>query len=1115
MRYYGFKALMAAFIFVALVSCSKDGETGIDQSDKGHISYLPIKDCHVHPLGDDLYFSYTSGEPWELSFVDDKGSTSQPSWIEVETVKGKSGTTQIHMTVESWYDETTELGSRSCKFSFTDNYGNSKDSFTIYQKKAVIKVSKDEITMEWKKGNAEFTVESNVEWKADFEGKNKWFSESGNLFGKVSGQLKDDFSMAAKPVEVKLQTNGHNVGEDTKNATIKVVPVKGGEEVKNTTIEKTVSLSQNQLMFYFVDEEGNSLDDGVLDGFDELGYDFLETADKSYYKNRKDSCRRTLKVRLDKNYQFKTDFSNQEGISVEEKSVKDYDKDGRSLDEYSYDVTWNSPNPSTDKEVERTLTMWLEDGGTKIEGTERTIKLVQDKYVFKLADGKTEYRKEDFANTGESDSFALVTTGPWELRDSKNKPVKNLSALPDQWLKLTDQSYESKLNGDGNQTVMVVVEDQNLCFEDDNTHNFTGYSICSTLNDLSIPLTVKQEPFKFEASFDDGSDTKVIPRWGRNEDKVKITSSGPWRIEIEEDWLSPETEDGDSGAAEVVLAAEEYNDLSIDGERTAEIKVVSVAHEVGGKPFDCKLTFKQESLRVNLKEVNDRNKDWEPEVWEAYKGDKSGNELNNDQEFYMNISAPWTFEADSDSKWIKLYRKTDGQEISGDDGRNNYIYCVRVGPNAGKDKRTGSFQIVADLGGSQMPLRYDVEQNGFEFIVSDKDGNPIKGDTSYDVAVVNSDEYPFDIFATGNAPVAVSVSDSAEMLSKDNEDIGYGKFQWKVQPTDNVSNTKTRSSTVTFSSEISGESVTVKFSQGKYHWKPSAFSPDWPEEEIDELAEDTYTMAMQSSQKPCLEPSLIDNLDYEISENESSPISFILKIMTKKNYSTKPNQMKFKIVSYKNKFYTNDYTINQRGYHFKVQAVGLDGVTFGPLEDIDKKITAYCSEDIQTDGMSGLITLDEPQSQTDNLRDIERIINIAAVPKNYSNEPQEYSFLIHSISSHMNKEELEKKITFKRSRYEFDTSVLPENGSTTDIPAAPAPTTYKIKCSGELMSENASVSDNGDGTWTLTVSLPENKSESPVSTTVKVFTADSKIYTAAEWQVHTFTLNQAAAEKAE
>lgn len=1126
MRKIVLKVFSVVFLGITIFSCEKDREQSLNS---GEVSYLPIEDCDIHPLGDTLYLSYTSGVDWMMRVR--SSNTGSSTWVTARPNRSAqssgyyaAGTTEIMLVVSPYYDkdgDRTNLSERLCAISFLDSEGHVLDNFNITQQKAVIEISQDELTLPWKQGGTSFTVTSNVQWKAEVIGGEDEFTitENGN---KIMGKLTQGFRFSdAEDVTVRFVSNSHNMSSDhtSKGADIKIVPIKTKDGAGQTmtlpeelskAVGDTVSVKQNYLIFDVVDEAGNAIDE--LSGFNELGYDFVSSNEN--YLQLVNDCIKTYYVKLESGYAFMDNSAEISGIKKDSMPAPSDNEDGREISFVKNFVTWRDPSNTNDNEISRELKVWIVDeSGQKIEGTEKTLVLNQDPYVFSLEEGGVpveEYSKV-IKNLGDTLVFSIQTTGPWELRKDGVKVDKT-----PEWIRFVEEKGSGnsmyKLNGDGSALINLQVQDQNLYFSDDNRNVFQGYEFCSCLNNLSVPVSAIQEPFVFDVQYmqDDNSDLMTVSRFGTGDNpvSVSITSSGPWKLTLADvqkngEWLHPEVLSGNACQNYVVtLSADRYDEMSTTDFREKELKFVSVLHQDSDIDYDNSdaknLRFKQESLRVAIKKSSSSTEDWTPENWPAYIGDENGNPTLNHQSFYAQISADWTFQTDCD--WIKLYDQS-GMETT--TGGNYATYRVGVSTNSSDQQREGEFKIIVDLGENEMCFNYDVVQEAFEFDVL-YNGNELTEEMVFgfqDVSVIDNNPFSFNIKTTNNAPWTIRVNDASGMFSIDDNIRRCGTTTWSVVPEDNVL-TQDREAELIFTSGVSGQSRKVTFRQDRFIWDVGYYS--WSN--FDEVEQETRSLTLLSSKKPVIKGSAIEWLGKCEVKSGSVENQYIVEIVQQPNYSTSPRTGNVVIVGYEGE-HEEIISLTQREYCFETDINKVLESEYGPLDEIDETVTVQCSGDVRA-SLNGQSLSVSSTIVSGNLRDVEREVDIEMGP-NYSKNPRNCQVEIVSKDT----DKLKSTFAFSQRGYVFNTSDLPAN---MEIPADSFRKDYQVLCSGVLKATGANVTLSGNDVatgankYTVTVEIAENTATTVKEHTIKVYSEDSTLADAS-WQAYTFTLTQAAA----
>ena len=97
MKHIASRSLMTVIIIGALaVSCSKDTQN--EYAGNGGNSVLQISDLDVHPLGDELTFSYMSGSDWHIIV-----NPSDAEWISYQKT-GDKNAAKVRIGVEPCLD---------------------------------------------------------------------------------------------------------------------------------------------------------------------------------------------------------------------------------------------------------------------------------------------------------------------------------------------------------------------------------------------------------------------------------------------------------------------------------------------------------------------------------------------------------------------------------------------------------------------------------------------------------------------------------------------------------------------------------------------------------------------------------------------------------------------------------------------------------------------------------------------------------------------------------------------------------------------------------------------------------------------------------------------------
>ena len=137
---------VCAFAAIALVSCDKDENT--QNIPMENVAYFPIgNDVEIHPLGDDLYVSFTSEVDWRI----DK---SQCDWVDFSKTSGGKGTTELKISVGKYLGEGNQ-SNRSNAVMFKSENGETIQRVNFHQDALYLKVNdSDELvsdcSFDWK-----------------------------------------------------------------------------------------------------------------------------------------------------------------------------------------------------------------------------------------------------------------------------------------------------------------------------------------------------------------------------------------------------------------------------------------------------------------------------------------------------------------------------------------------------------------------------------------------------------------------------------------------------------------------------------------------------------------------------------------------------------------------------------------------------------------------------------------------------------------------------------------------------------------------------------------------------------------------------------------------------
>lgn len=827
MKHIGLKSFLAVIIAGALsVSCTKDKQ---DQYGDDQMSYLPIGDVTVHPLGDVIPVSYTSERDWRVTIDWENSEDEDKNWISM-TNNGSAGTTNLEIKVKPCIQKD-----RSATIKFVSGDDTTLDSFKISQDCAVLDVTDDKLDyiLKWNKSESprEFQVTSNIQWTMSLDNGDDFDITSRND-GSTQGEIKKNFDLT--DVKVSFEAKANNLHRsDVKAAKIIISPVRIGYDGKPAdlgltsteleTLTRTIYVTQENLIFAVEDLLGNQLDASstYLHGFNELGYETKEAYQDEMSTVYDSEFIKEFKVILEDGYEWEDNLDEieREGLIAVERAagnpLPNPQYPDRQEVETTLKLTWMKPNPGN-TEVERDVKFWIVDEkGNPVEGTEITVSANQKPYQFVVDyDGKSdqpEYRQV-IPNIGATVStMTLDTSGPWSLQGD----------LPE-WMNVEPKS------GFGPETISISVEEQNLNFVP-NSYEDGSLLLQSELNQLNIPVNVEQKEFRFNVRYSDSTPSQGISRMDTKSYGIVVTSDGPWTLEMDaydgDEWLEIsgiDRADGGnkvvfSGQAcenlEVLVRASEYKTTSTDPEddRSKVLNFRSSLHsedEWGTEGNHVHmLNFVQQSLRTDVLNV-DRTENFQvPAEFVAYKSSK------NKSDFYVNCSAPWTLHATGSdgnpADWIH-FEDAGGNELIGADGKEYKAVSMVVATNKDKTVRKADVKVVVIVGSESkvIPLG-SFTQDGFVYDVT--------WDTFSILDALNTKVIPVTINTTAEAGWTVTCDDDDGDWFGASKKSGHSNSQISFTPTDNGALDE-RSGDVVITSDVTGEKFIIPFKQKAYEF---------------------------------------------------------------------------------------------------------------------------------------------------------------------------------------------------------------------------------------------------------------------------------------------------------
>ena len=807
--------LAVVFCSFVAVSCTKDKQ---DQYQDGNMTYLPISDIEVHPLGDVISVSYTSEGSWEAVITSD-----ETGWISLDK-SGSAGTTYMEITVDPCLDHD-----RTATISFVRGE-LVLDSFVIVQNKAVIDVTdnKLEYILKWDKSASEreIVVTSNIQWKVSLDNTTN-FSFTSDLSG-IQGAILDEFETKRIPLGFKALSNNLNRSEK-RYAEITIKPVKLDADDKLiefaendpvNSLTKTIRISQDFLIFAVEDNNGNEItsSSSYLKDFSELGNYCRE----NYYSETSELPEtdfvRDFKVTLEEGYRWKDNLADLEREGYVSVSRYEHNPQTNADDAARRDVqtditlTWEKPNQST-APLNKDIRFWIVDeSGKEIDGAEIVIPISQKAYELDFTyDSFTNVSSYDkaVANPGETVRFRLNTNGPWNLTGK----------IPD-WMQVSPQT------GFGDTEITVAVPEQNLEFNP-KSYSDGALAISSPLNELNMPVNVQQKAFRFNVDYKDTTPEIGISRMDTKSYELVVTSDGPWSLELEDvkstgSWLAVYNikaveENGKvkyyGEACEnlsVSVAATEYNTTSTSpaDDRSKMLKFRSTLHSEDDWGTEGnhirKLPFIQQSLRTQILDSNRENDFTVTPSFAAYK--TSGMK----ETFYVNCSAPWKLSATSGNRavdWV-YFEDSDGNVITGGDGKEYMPVTMVVETNTANSDRSAAIKVTVTVGSSSKEI-------SLGSLIQDKFVFDITYDQISEFEALNTASVSINVASTPEAGWTLSCD---EWLKPDTK-AGNGSKSVTLTPEYNSDGSRTGKVKIT--SSVSGVTKEVSFRQAAYEFDNS------------------------------------------------------------------------------------------------------------------------------------------------------------------------------------------------------------------------------------------------------------------------------------------------------
>lgn len=1051
MKYIGQKSLLTLLIIgIIAASCSKDSQNQYGDD----MTYLPISDLVIHPLGDVVFVSYTSESEWIVDVDVDE------DWIHFSSENGVPGTTTLNITV----DPNIDMDRDAVITFWSGDKKKALDSFVVTQKKTVLDISQKQFDLGWKKEDQNFTVESNIQWKIQLNGEKKdKFAVTSHELDKVAGKIEKDF----RPSEevVTFEPNANNLSDEEDEVAITIVPVlvngsgdkfELGEDVKEA-LTTTISISQDYLIFLIND----SREDVTLGGFSELGEKYVEEG-KVYMDEH--VCSQKFTVVSEVDWKFDEAALADVGGRLEEVAEPtDTTIDGRDAKVYTRILHMDEPNPT--REVRPyDLKLWAEEDYEAA----RTVKVEQKPYVLDF-----DAESVSFVNVGETKTLKVNTTGPWKI---ENKP---------EWL-----TVEPSEGVDSCKVMTIKAPERNLGFED-----LTEIlKLTSPLVSFNSELEAKQEAFIFKVTEKEA--LHKMSRLDTTSYEVEINSSGPWELVLEGDdksWLEIpgiQLEDGkylcDHGCDTTIKIKATNPNPNKDRDRDMTCKIRSTLHKESGKNWNGRDIYdfgiKQEKFRFDILTGINEESSLVSQTFSSYSPEK------NTQSFYLACSAPW--EIQSDKEWLKFDKNTG----SGVEYRTITMTAENNVGNERNENRPATVTVWADVDGDgtfEEKRIISVTQNKFIFDVKPEKSENDSFDP-WDAAKMNVDVYTVDgagweVVDVLNAEVKVTTG------------TGNGSFTFK--PTDNGS-LDSRKVEVTVKSTVSPDEKTFTYIQNEYEFDSST-------EKLTGFDEISSKNDGKEVKVTCSGPWALEDVpewleikegDTKVTKGSGNATLSFKTVMN--NVSLTSNEATVQVVSkVEGATHTKNIKVSQNKYTWEVDGMGGKTLSYDELNeqvhDISVKSSGKwkLSFDKKDDDF---FTLNKEEGGPSKISSTDVRLT---VKENYTTAPREVTITLKSEHADENKNgELEDILIVKQEPYEY-------NVPTGDIEfdADGGTKEYAATCSGKLEADSdkdwlhvdirsgklevevdSHTDTKNDRTGTITIKSEHASKNSALKTTIKV-----------------------------
>lgn len=799
---------------LAAASCQKDSQTTANTNGSGNQTFIPLDQLNGHnvnPLGDSFHVSFTSAVAWKAE-ISWSGSSN---WLSLNKTNAGSGTTDIEFTAQPWFDSDKKGEERKATIKFKNQSNELLNSVTLCQRAGYLRVLNsdgsevNECSFIWKADSQKLLVESNVEWEVNFT------DRLGNVIadGDMPSFTKDILNGVnnGKPgesseVTVNLSTNAHNFDTDYNEAHLVFTPVKvdlNAREESKRDYARDISVSQDYLIFVVVEGEGSNLSldyipedafrrDLVLDGFSELGKDFVETGVVSGYEHITTKYFTLIYEESTVNY---NEIPSTDSLGVNVYDVDSRSWNGRDVRCVTFSTTLPKANPECEvKEFEIPLTI---EGMEDEEGASRKVTLVQNPYVWDMSVGKL------LADDNASTMIIINTTGPWTME------VPGLSSW---W-----NTENTEWSGVGSKIITFTSSEWNLDLTEDKT---AAFRISNTCNSLADDLTLIKEHYHFnigENLVTERETAREVLAELRKKDTdsyaVEVDCSGQWKAEFDDlpAWVNISNLGNgiaNSGNNTFTLGALSKNTEEYD--RGAKIIFTSLTHQDG--------TVTDTLYMTQLKHVFG----WEPDQWT----EETRNQYCNQPAYIVGsgthtfgfettFSDTWSLTSNQD--WVKFHLGTNsaGKDTwlsgEGDSNDERYVYVtVDNNFNTGSSNRTATVTVYDEFKG--VSKSFTISQEPFVFNVTG---------SSQSIGPLEEKDLSFNVNITEGAPWRVAVTGNTALIASGFQQnwTGAGNAQTLTLRTQKVSQVnQSRTATVKISVDGSSLSKTFTVNQSKYYF---------------------------------------------------------------------------------------------------------------------------------------------------------------------------------------------------------------------------------------------------------------------------------------------------------